>query len=47
MTRDRRVLVIVGGLLIVAYSAGVAYAQRAGGTLRISFFDNPASMSLL
>ena len=37
---------IVGGLLIALSSANGAFAQKAGGTLKISFFDNPASMSL-
>src|SRR6201982_3487093 len=34
------------GLLIAAGCADAAFAQKAGGTLKISFFDNPASMSL-
>src|SRR5438876_7542097 len=37
---------IVSGLLIALSSANGAFAQKAGGTLKISFFDNPASMSL-
>jgi len=34
------------GLLIAAFCSDPAFAQKAGGTLKISFFDNPASMSL-
>src|ERR1700738_946133 len=41
-----RAFAIVGGLTIALGSAGGAFAQKAGGTLKISFFDNPASMSL-
>src|SRR5712664_3006335 len=41
-----RAVAIVGGLLIALCSADGALAQKAGGTLKISFFDNPASMSL-
>ena len=42
-----RALATVGGLLLIAafYTDG-AFAQKAGGILKISFFDNPASMSL-
>jgi len=42
-----RALATVGGLLLIAafYTDG-ALAQKAGGILKISFFDNPASMSL-
>ena len=41
-----RAYAITGGLLIALCSANGAFAQKAGGTLKISFFDNPASMSL-
>jgi peptide/nickel transport system substrate-binding protein len=41
-----RVFTIVGGLLIAACCTDAAFAQKAGGTLKISLFDNPASMSL-
>src|ERR1700745_521038 len=34
------------GLLIAAGCADAAFAQTAGGLLKISFCDNPASMSL-
>ncbi len=36
----------IGGLLAALLIAGPALAQKSGGTLKISFFDNPASMSL-
>jgi peptide/nickel transport system substrate-binding protein len=43
-----RIFAIVGGLLVIAAGyADAAFAQKAGGTLKISLFDNPASMSLL
>jgi peptide/nickel transport system substrate-binding protein len=42
-----RALTIVGGLVLAACCANSALAQKAGGILKISFFDNPASMSLL
>ena len=39
--------VAVAGSLVVALAAGnAALAQKSGGILKISFFDNPASMSL-
>ena len=42
-----RIFAIVGGLLVIAAGyADAAFAQKAGGTLKISLFDNPASMSL-
>ena len=47
MFRNLRVFVIAGGLMIAACWADNAFAQKAGGILKISFFDNPASMSLL
>src|SRR5207245_2883668 len=35
------------GLLLLALAGGdAALAQKSGGVLKISFFDNPASMSL-
>src|SRR6266478_3044693 len=46
MMGNLRAVAIAGGLLIALCSAGGAFAQKAGGTLKISFFDNPASMSL-
>jgi peptide/nickel transport system substrate-binding protein len=35
-----------GALLAVLFGAQPAQAQKSGGILKISFFDNPASMSL-
>jgi len=46
MVDQSRTLAIIGGLLIAACCSGSAFSQKAGGTLKISFFDNPASMSL-
>ena len=46
MVDQSRILAIIGGLLIAACWNGSAFSQKAGGTLKISFFDNPASMSL-
>ena len=46
MMGNLRAVAIAGGLLIALCSADGAFAQKAGGTLKISFFDNPASMSL-
>jgi peptide/nickel transport system substrate-binding protein len=46
MTLHGRALVTFGGMLIAVCCADTAFAQKAGGTLKISFFDNPASMSL-
>src|SRR5215472_3304585 len=40
-------LTIVGGLVLATSCANSALAEKAGGILKISFFDNPASMSLL
>src|SRR5213596_1994225 len=42
----RRAIAISAALLIAAASAGNAAAEKAGGILKVSFFDNPASMSL-
>jgi peptide/nickel transport system substrate-binding protein len=42
-----RIFAIVGGLLLIAACyPEAAFAQKAGGILKISFFDNPASMSM-
>ena len=41
-----RAYAITSGLLIALCFGDGAFAQKAGGTLKISFFDNPASMSL-
>jgi peptide/nickel transport system substrate-binding protein len=46
MTLDLRVLA-AAGLLLLAFSIGeTAFAQKQGGTLRIYFFDSPASLSI-
>src|SRR5580704_10326033 len=46
MHKNLRALAAVGGLLIALSTTGAAFAQKSGGILKISFFDNPASMSL-
>jgi peptide/nickel transport system substrate-binding protein len=48
MGRMLRIVTAVGGLLIaMAAMGGPAFAQKAGGVLRLSHFDSPASMSIL
>ena len=46
MKRTLRGLAVAGPLLLALCAATTASAQKSGGTLKISFFDNPASMSL-
>src|SRR5580692_7705838 len=46
MIENLRAFAIAGGLLIALCCTDAAVAQKAGGTLKISFFDNPASLSL-
>jgi peptide/nickel transport system substrate-binding protein len=46
MTRGVRIAAVVGAMLGMMCWGQAAFAQKAGGTLKISFFDNPASMSL-
>jgi len=46
MHKNLRALAAAGGLLIALSTTGAAFAQKSGGILKISFFDNPASMSL-
>jgi peptide/nickel transport system substrate-binding protein len=46
MTWNSRIAAGVGAILGMTCLTQPAYAQKAGGTLKISFFDNPASMSL-
>ena len=47
MIGNPRIFAVVGGLLLIAACyADAAFAQKAGGMLKISLFDNPASMSL-
>ncbi|MBV8119317.1 MAG: peptide ABC transporter substrate-binding protein [Alphaproteobacteria bacterium] len=48
MTRSRRMAAaVVGALVGVMCCAQGGFAQKSGGTLKISLFDDPASMSLL
>src|SRR5438552_15883480 len=42
-----RVLTTAGSLLVALSAGDAAFAQKAGGILKISHFDSPASMSLL
>src|SRR5207302_3249252 len=44
MKPDPRVLAAAGALLFVS-AADAAFAQKQGGTLTMSHFDSPASMS--
>src|SRR5207248_9678802 len=46
MQRQVRGLAIAGAVLLVLGAGDPAFAQKSGGILKISFFDNPASMSL-
>jgi peptide/nickel transport system substrate-binding protein len=46
MAINVRCVVAVAALVTVISSAAPAVAQTSGGILKISFFDNPASMSL-
>jgi hypothetical protein len=46
MTRRFRIAAALGAMLGVTCLEPSSYAQKTGGTLKISFFDNPASMSL-
>src|SRR6202171_1795616 len=47
MRRHLRVLAMAGALFAGMSVADAAFAQKAGGVLKISHFDSPASMSLL
>jgi peptide/nickel transport system substrate-binding protein len=47
MKRDLRVLAAAGSLSLAFFATNAAFAQKAGGILKISHFDSPASMSLL
>ena len=40
------ILAVLSGLLLAAWGAEPALAQKPGGTLKIYFFDSPASMSV-
>ena len=46
MKRRVRGFAIAGSLLLALAAGDPALAQKSGGILKISFFDNPASMSL-
>jgi peptide/nickel transport system substrate-binding protein len=37
---------VAGGFLLLTLGADLALAQKAGGTLRVYFFDSPGSMSI-
>jgi peptide/nickel transport system substrate-binding protein len=47
MTRGLRACLAAAGLLIVCLAAEPAFAQKAGGVLKIHHWDSPASMSIL
>src|ERR1700736_3366465 len=47
MKRHLCVLAAAGALLAGMFVADAAFAQKSGGTLKVSHFDSPASMSLL
>src|SRR5882724_5882635 len=47
MTWMLRTLVAATGLLVASLVAGEAWAQKAGGVLKMPHFDSPASMSIL
>ena len=46
MRRYLRTQAIAGALLLALAGSEAALAQKSGGILKISFFDNPASLSL-
>src|SRR5580765_351998 len=46
MKRSLRGWGVVAALALATAGGDAAMAQKSGGTLKISFFDNPASMSL-
>ncbi|HEX9534717.1 MAG TPA: ABC transporter substrate-binding protein [Stellaceae bacterium] len=47
MKRDLRVLAAAGSLTLAFFATDAAFAQKAGGILKIGHFDSPASMSML
>jgi peptide/nickel transport system substrate-binding protein len=47
MKRDLRVLAAAGSLSLAVLAADAAFAQKAGGILKLGHFDSPASMSML
>src|ERR1700690_1331955 len=46
MGRGLNLGAVLGGLLLATGVVDPGLAQKSGGVLKISFFDNPASMSL-
>jgi len=47
MPRDFQVLAAVGSLSLALAVADTAFAETAGGILKVGWFDSPASMSIL
>ncbi|MBV8120615.1 MAG: peptide ABC transporter substrate-binding protein, partial [Alphaproteobacteria bacterium] len=47
MTREAGKLAAAAALLMAITMPGPTAAQKPGGTLRLSHFDSPASMSIL
>ena len=47
MKRDFRALAAVGSLSLALAVADTAFAETAGGILKVGWFDCPASMSIL
>ena len=47
MKRELRGLAAAGSLSVALFAAEGAFAQKAGGILKIGHFDSPASMSML
>src|ERR1700731_4000748 len=47
MKRDLRVLATASSLSLALAATDAAFAQKAGGILKIGHFDSPASMSIL
>src|SRR5882757_3818736 len=46
MARNLCALAAAGALLCAFFAADTAFAQKSGGTLKMYFFDSPASMSI-
>jgi peptide/nickel transport system substrate-binding protein len=47
MKRDLRALAVAGSLSLALAATDAAFAQKAGGILKLGHFDSPASMSML
>ena len=47
MKRDLRVLATASSLSLALAATDAAFAQKAGGILKLGHFDSPASMSML